>query len=175
MTFWRKLFGGDEEKMNGRQAPASAAATAPPAAARGIRFDPTLVNGLKRDHRELVDMYGKIGRLIEGGHFGDIPGELLVFKTRLEAHLLTENVRFYTYLEQSLESDTDNAAIIHDFRREMNGIARAVIEFVKRYQVARFDEATKRQFTDEYAKVGGLLAQRIEREESNLYPLYQAM
>ena len=175
MAFWRKLFGGDAH-VNGKPAPPSAAAAATaPGGARGIRFDSTLVNGLKRDHRELVDLYGRIGRLIESGHFGDIPGELLVFKTRLEAHLLTENVRFYTYLEQSLEGDADNVAIIHDFRREMNTIARAVIEFVKRYQTARFDEPQRKQFTDEYAKVGGLLAQRIEREESNLYPLYQAM
>ena len=63
--------------------------------------------------------------------------------------------------------------LIRDFRREMNGIARAVVDFVKKYHMYEFDEYTRRSFLKEYAAVGGLLAQRIQREESNLYPLYQ--
>jgi hypothetical protein len=55
----------------------------------------------------------------------------------------------------------------------MNTIARAVVEFVKKYQRLGIDHSLQVQFTVDYRAVGGLLVQRIEREEGNLYPLYQ--
>jgi hypothetical protein len=51
--------------------------------------------------------------------------------------------------------------------------ARGVVDFVKRYQQCDFDDSTRSQFLADYRRIGGLLTQRIEREESSLYPLYQ--
>ncbi|WP_343793276.1 hypothetical protein [Dokdonella soli] len=87
---------------------------------------------------------------------------------------MTENVHFYVYLEQSFRGDEENKALIHDFRREMNGIARGVVEFVRRYQQAPVSADNCAAFLKEYEAVGKLLVMRIEREEGNLYPLYQA-
>lgn len=139
---------------------------------RTIRYDPGLVENLRHDHSELVAMYGQLGQDVRDGHYQRIPNSLLAFKTRLEAHLLIENVRFYVYLEQALAQDSDNMAIIRDFRREMNGIARGVVEFVRRYQQLRVTSANANDFMREYDEVGKLLVMRIEREEGNLYPLY---
>lgn len=142
------------------------------APARGIGYDASLVERLKRDHQDLVALYQRLGRLLEEQKYADLRGELINFKTRFEAHILTENVRFYVYLEQNL-SDTHNQELMRDFRREMNTIARGVVEFVKKYQFCAFDDETRQQFGRDYAAVGGLLAQRIEREEDGLYPLYR--
>ena len=139
---------------------------------RSIRYDPGLVANLTKDHGELVAMYGQLGQDVRDGHYQRIPNALLSFKTRLEAHLLIENVRFYVYLEQALAGDSENMAIIRDFRREMNGIARGVVEFVRRYQQQRVTVANAHDFMREYEEVGKLLVMRIEREEGNLYPLY---
>ncbi|MGH8184659.1 MAG: hemerythrin domain-containing protein [Rhodanobacteraceae bacterium] len=98
---------------------------------------------------------------------------LIQFKSRLEAHVLTENMRFYNYLEQSLSSDPNNTGVMHDFRREMNNIARGVIEFVKKYQSSNFTPEARRQFASDYEGVGKILEQRLDSEENNLYPLYQ--
>jgi hypothetical protein len=144
-----------------------------PQPARSIRYDVELVPSLKGDHAELVGMYGQLGQDVRSGQFQRIPNALLAFKTRLEAHLLIENVRFYVYLEQSMAGDSDNMAIIRDFRREMNGIARGVVEFVRRYQQQHVHAGNQADFMLEYEEVGKLLAMRIEREEGNLYPLYQ--
>lgn len=143
-----------------------------PANARTIRYDAGLVQSLKDDHVELVKMYGQLGREVEAGRYSVISSSLLAFKTRLEGHLLTENVRFYVYLEQSMANDADNMAIIRDFRREMNGIARGVVDFVRRYQQQAVNSTNHEEFMQEYAAVGKLLTMRIEREEGSLYPLY---
>ena len=139
---------------------------------RSIAYDPGLVDSLKHDHTELVAMYGQLGQDVKDGQFNRIPNALLAFKTRLEAHLLIENVRFYVYVEQSLAGDSENMALIRGFRREMNSIARGVVEFVRRYQNTRVTADNSLHFMREYEEVGQLLAMRIEREEHNLYPLY---
>ena len=140
---------------------------------RTIRYDPGLVDGLKDDHQELVAMYTALGEQVAGGDFHGIDAALQEFKIRLEAHLLTENVRFYVYVEQSMADDEVNYELIRGFRKEMNSIARAVVEFVRRYRQQPVGPATQAQFIREHGEVGRLLAQRIAREESELYVLYQ--
>lgn len=142
-------------------------------AARIPRYDSSLIHSLKHDHHNLVEMFEQIGRLAEMGRFRELPATLVAFKTALESHVISENVRFYNYVENSLAGDDENLALIRSFRREMNTIAKGVVEFVKKYHRYDFDEGTRQAFLKEYAAVGGLLAQRIQREESNLYPLYQ--
>jgi hypothetical protein len=142
-------------------------------AARVPRYDSSLIPSLKHDHHNLVEMFEQIGRLAEMGRFRELPATLVAFKTALESHVISENVRFYNYVENSLAGDDENIQLIRSFRKEMNGIARGVVDFVKKYHRYDFDESTRQAFLREYAAVGGLLAQRIQREESNLYPLYQ--
>ncbi|MFC5569530.1 hemerythrin domain-containing protein [Lysobacter yangpyeongensis] len=170
MGLFGNWFKGKPQPQDTRPAASTLEYVKPPE--RSIRYDPGLVASLKDDHSELVAMYGQLGQDVRDGHYQRIPNGLLAFKTRLEAHLLIENVRFYVYLEQALTHDSENMAIIRDFRREMNGIARGVVEFVRRYQQTRVTAANAGDFMREYDEVGKLLVMRIEREEGNLYPLY---
>jgi len=166
-----KLFSSDDAAKDARPHGTQSQETAP---RRTIRHDPALLDSLLHDHVELVALYQRIGRLMQDGQYDGIRAELVNFKTRLEAHILTENVRFYTYLEQSLSDDAHNAEMMRDFRREMNTIARAVVSFVKKYQGSgTFDASLQIEFARDYQSVGDLLKQRLGREESSLYPLYQ--
>ncbi|MCU0755706.1 MAG: hemerythrin domain-containing protein [Xanthomonadales bacterium] len=167
LTMLRRWIGRDDDHTR-----------SPPALISGSRsvlhapsYDSSLVPLLKHDHEELLSLFQHIGQVYERRRYHELPALLIAFKTRLEAHLLTENVRFYNYVEASLFDDAENFALIRDFRREMNTIAKGVIEFVKKHQkpVNEFDA---RAFQSDYQTVGGLLQQRIQREESNLYPLY---
>lgn len=161
-------------RLMGRGAPAQATpAPLTHGTAQLPRYDSALVESLKRDHNELVKLYTEIGRLPERGRWNDIPAQLVAFKSRLEAHLLAENVRFYNYVEYTLRDDSEDLMLIRSFRREMNTIARGVIDFVKKYQHGAFDERARKAFLEDYQGVGALLTQRIEREEGSLYPLYQ--
>lgn len=166
MRFLKRLFG--------TQAPEPAAPVLPEPgnAARTIRYDETLVDSLKHDHEELVAMYTRMGEDAAAGRFDGLDAALQEFKVRLESHLLTENVRFYVYLEQMLADDAENTALIRGFRREMNSIARGVVDFVARYRKEPVSAANQAEFLAAHGEVGRLLTQRIAREESELYVLY---
>lgn len=168
MGFFRRLLGQQDAPP-----PPVNATPIPPAAPRQIGYDSKLINSLLQDHAELGRIFGNIGNAQKIGNFNDIRPLLIQFKTRLEAHVLTENVRFYNYLEQTLSSDPNNTGVMHDFRREMNGIARSVVDFVKKYQSSTFTPEERRQFATDYDAVGKILEQRLDSEENNLYPLYQ--
>jgi hypothetical protein len=163
---------GQKPKPQPAPAPQRQFGAVSPGPARAPSFDSGLVPSLKHDHHELVELFEQIGRGFEQGRYADLPAKLTAFKTRLEAHLLTENVRFYNYVEYTLRDDNENLALIRDFRREMNTIARGVIEFVKKYQGGMPNDLARQSFLADYRAVGGLLVQRIQREEGNLYPLY---
>lgn len=162
-------------KLFGRPPPATPAPARPltHGSPHAPRYDAQLVPQLTHDHRELVHAYEQIGLLPERDRWDQLPARLLAFKSQLEAHLLAENVRFYNYVEYTLRDDEENFNLIRDFRREMNAIARGVIDFVKKYQQPLLSSAQRGAFLADYRHVGALLVQRIEREEGSLYPLYQ--
>lgn len=173
MGFFRSLLGRPDALVTTPSVPIPASVAVPAAKLRHIGYDAKLVDSLLRDHAELGRIFANIGEAQRDGNFDDMRNLLVQFKTRLEAHVLTENVRFYNYLEQSLASDAESAGTMRDFRRDMNGIARGVVEFVKKYQYSQFAPEERRQFAVDYAAVGKILEQRLDSEENSLYPLYQ--
>jgi regulator of sigma D len=141
----------------------------------GNAYDPDLIDGLQSDHRELLVMFSQISRAAEQGPYDGIPDQLTNFKTRLEAHLLAENYRFYGYLEEKLSRDSENATLIRDFRKEMNTIARQVVNFIKTWRQQGVTAETAPKFREELGQIGTILKHRIGREEQSLYPLYSPM
>ncbi|MDR2220851.1 MAG: hemerythrin domain-containing protein [Methylobacillus sp.] len=172
MKIFSKWFKGKKTAAAHQPAPQRASSDTSQSSTRSIRYDPELVGNLREDHKQLVAMYKALGDDVRAGVYTKIPHALLAFKTRLDAHLLIENVRFYVYLEQSMADDHENLALIRGFRSEMNKIARGVVEFVRRYQSTTVTTDNVDTFIEEYGAVGTLLAMRIEHEESNLYTLY---
>lgn len=171
LDFLRRLLGTGQEPVS-RALPQGVPSAEQRRAGFGIAYDPQLVDSLKRDHGDLVKLFGAIGDEAQRGNFQQIPQMLMAFKVHLEGHLIAENVRFYNYVENSLQGDVESTNLVRSFRREMNAIARGVVDFVKKYQISAFDQQMREEFLADYKTVGGLLVQRIEREESSLYPLY---
>lgn len=85
---------------------------------------------------------------------------------------MTENIKLYTYLEQTLEGDANNSELMRTYRREMNVIASGVRRFTKQYESCDFSRIDAGQFEADYQEVGAILEQRLGKEESELYPLY---
>ncbi|HET7267014.1 MAG TPA: hemerythrin domain-containing protein [Oleiagrimonas sp.] len=169
MGFFRRIFGKDDYVQ-------PMAVSEPPRSTKpaSISYDPKLIDSLHTDHARLGALYERIGKHDKAGEYAQVRTLLAHFKSSLQAHILTENVRFYAYLENALADDAENARTMHEFRRDMNTIAREVVNFVKAWQNSDFaSTAERQQFTAEYEKVGGLLEQRLDSEENSLYPLYQ--
>ncbi|MGH8539433.1 MAG: hemerythrin domain-containing protein [Stenotrophobium sp.] len=135
-------------------------------------YSPTLIQSLEGDHAELLQMYTQVDQMLKRGDYEAIVPALGTFKTKLDVHILNENLRFYCYLEEHLAGSPDELNVMKDFRREMNDIARGVVNFVRKYQMAGVTLSNHKNFGNEFQQVGALLAQRIEREERGLYILY---
>lgn len=141
---------------------------------RTISYDPTLINGLKKDHYTLVDIFQRIwSEGYERQDFRQLAHLLTLFKSSFQAHLIKENVRFYVYLEQTLTEDVHTLQIVKDFRSDMNEIANAVVQFCKRYSHEAFTAEMVRDFKRDYQKIGEALTRRVSLEEQELYTLYQ--
>ncbi|HET7266838.1 MAG TPA: hemerythrin domain-containing protein [Oleiagrimonas sp.] len=138
-----------------------------------IRYDNTLLDTLHDHHARLGVTFARIRTEFDQGHAAETRKLLTQFKSSLQAHVMTENVRFYTYITQLTESDPETRRTMFDFRRDMNRISRQVIEFVKKWQSSAFDSVNERQqFAADYDMIKELLAQRFDSEEDHLYPMY---
>ena len=137
-----------------------------------IGYSPDLIAHLKHDHAGLLKLYGQLEALAVTGRFAEIAPALKLFKSKFELHILTENVKFYCYLEENLGRRPAALRTIREFRREMNAIARNVVGFARKHQEGGVTGANGAAFLAELREVGALLGKRVEREEQELYVLY---
>ena len=143
-----------------------------PGPTQGIAYDPKLVPSLLEEHAQLGKLFGQIGEMHRAGNADGVCRLLSQFKSRIEAHVLTENVRFYNFLEQSMRGDGANVELMRSFRRDMNDIVRQVINFVKRYQQEYPTPQGAASFGAAYQEIAVLLERRLDSEEGSLYPMY---
>lgn len=169
MGFFRKIF-GKEDSTDATIAPTTLQARSP----ASIGYDPKLVATLQTQHAALGTLFARIGQHAQKGEFQQVHGLLAKFKATLDSHILVENVRFYTYLENSLGNDPENARTMREFRQEMNSIAKQVRAFVAKWKDTDCSTVEQQSnFLADYKQVGSLLEQRLNNEEDSLYPLYQ--
>lgn len=127
---------------------------------------------LKTEHRALLELYSKVSRAFAGGNFDEVSEALGDIKGLLQAHLLVENVRLYVYLEHQFAGNDVNMELTRNFRREMDGIGRAVLNFVKKYEAIGSEKELAATFGKDLEGLGRILSKRIQHEEEILYPLY---
>lgn len=138
-----------------------------------IQFYPQLVENLKTDHQHLLLIYGKIEEALDAQQYQLIPELLGTFRNNLNAHLNTENIKFYGYLEQSLKGKIQEFKEMRAFRKEIRAIERAVIKFLDQWMNTDINSYNVMEFKTEYTAIGSALISRIESEEKSLYTLYQ--
>lgn len=158
------------------QAPA-AATVVTSAVSRGtmtnVRFQSGLMPEYLATHDDIKHLFQQIQRLVDEGNFERIPDALTAFKTALESHILSENIRFYGYLEQQFKGDDNTISLIKSFRTEMNTISHQLVAFVKRWRDQGVSAVTASAFIADYKLAAIPLARRFDAEERDLYPLYQ--
>lgn len=170
------LFGKKEPHNLTPVRPAPQAQPSPPkpvsAPGTHIGYHAELVSQLEGDHHNLLRIMGTVGEALAAHDLAAVVQRLDEFRSAIQDHLLTENVRLYVYLEHALVQDPVSHALIHEFRREMDGIGKAVLGFLAKYRELETQPELVRTFGDDLNAVGKVLAERIRREEAMLYPLY---
>ena len=139
-----------------------------------IRHDPELIGQLKRDHRDLLNLYMEIKHIFETGAYHRIGDRLHRFREAVQEHFMKEKIRLYIYLEHSLPRDGEEFARVHAFRGELEGIGKAVLQFLRKYENIAQERELIDSFEQEFGAIGDVLTKRITAEESQLYPLYPA-
>ena len=137
-----------------------------------IGYSADLVPHLHADHVMLAEIFTAIGTAFDAGDLATTVRHMNHFRMAIQAHLLTENVRLYIYLEHALARDASSHALIHEFRHEMDGIGKAVLAFLSKYRDLDTQPNLAVSFRSDLEAVGKVLVERIEREEATLYPLY---
>lgn len=148
----------------------------PPAPTRDhsrFHYSPGLVPSLENDHAELLRLHGEVERLASQRRYAELPAALAAFKSRFDLHTLNENLNLYGYVEGKVAGRAEDQELVRGFRSEMNTIARAVVNFIKKHRSTGVDDASVDDFLVELRQVGLLLIKRVEREEKDLYTLYR--
>lgn len=138
-----------------------------------IRYSADLIGKLKGEHARLLAIFARIQQAFEQGDLALVSRALAEFRVAIQGHLLAENVRLYIYLEHQLAGDGAGSELIRSFRHEMDGIGKAVMSFLNKYRNIAAEPTLAESFGSDLAAVGEILARRIEREETTLYPLYE--
>jgi len=138
-----------------------------------IRYHPELIKQLKADHQTLFGLHADLERAFEQNALDVVREKLGALQDMLNDHLLNENVRLYAYLEACFAHDSTQHELIRGFRQEMNGIAKNARGFLKKYAELAEKPELHAHFMPELNATWGVFADRLRREEQNLYPLYR--
>jgi iron-sulfur cluster repair protein YtfE (RIC family) len=123
-------------------------------------------------HVELAGMAQQVrslsSRLGSDDDCNQVRGELSRLAGKLLVHLTMEDQGMYPRLKD--HADSTLKATAASFAREMGGIAEAFTAYSNKWTAGAI-KADKTGFAAETAKVVDILLQRIQRENSTLYPM----
>lgn len=177
-TFFRELFANFVGKeVEAKSAPVNWDTAPKQKAAPGtsIRYDPELIGGLLHDHSAVRELVEQINRLATDGRLMDVPAFLLTLRNAFKVHVGQEDVKLYIYMKYAFAAtDKASADIVAAYQNEMSKTGRVVDKFISKYQEMTYPEsALTHSFAKEWAGIVAALADRMEREETTLYPLYK--
>lgn len=172
LNWLKSLFGSATNQETKQQDQVEAEILKHAAKAEKITYRENLVNNLKLDHQNLLALYGGMLESIHESEYTKIVGQLETFKTNFNAHLHTENLKLYVFLEQNVKEDADEFKKIRKYRREMRDIENAVNKFLTNWITSGINAENASEFETQLKAIGEALVKRIESEEHSLYPMY---
>lgn len=134
-------------------------------------YKENLVISLEADHQELLSLYQNIMTEAKRHNFHTLHIELSTFKIKLKEHLAKEFKDLYVFIEFVVSDGSDKSSV-REFRTEMNTIAIQVMNTLNHYQQSHVNKSNIDKFIKSFEAIGGILVDRIMREETLLYPMY---
>lgn len=136
---------------------------------------PDLVERFEQDHRVLLKAYGRVRHGAQARDAVEFKAALQEFQSLLVPHLVAEGYKLYTYLRQRTRSSGDHATYdkVNQYKSEMAHIGDAALHFIETYLKMPDGEIDFALVEDELRQIGLALGDRIHREESELYQLYE--
>jgi regulator of sigma D len=139
----------------------------------GLAYDPGLIAEFLDTHQTLLALHGHARTAAFQGNWKETSAALEEFRIELTDHLVSEGIRLYVYLKQSLKEEPEIQAQMRHFATEMHGIGAAVMKYLDAVRDIAVEPYQRAGFIEQWDQIGGTLVQRIQREEKVLYPMYQ--
>lgn len=139
-----------------------------------IGYDPLLLQRFKSDHRHMLGIFTQAQELLTTRDYDGVKRKLGEFRILLQDHLMLASVRLYVYVARVHAADAETSAQISAHRQDMLRNSREIMDFLRTYSAARLDDSFANEFQVELLAIGAALVQRIELEETRLYPLYRS-
>ena len=130
-----------------------------------------LIATLKQQHQGLVRLVGEMNAALERGEEAAVCSVLSSLSQALRVHLALEDREIYPGLIRAAEASGDARMLetAKTFASNMQRITESLQEFLARHQA----EFHLERFRTGWGTLSGVLAKRIESEETTLYPLYE--
>lgn len=136
------------------------------------RHHPGLIETLRDQHRELLQLFAGLETASERQDGVDFQAALERFARALNAHLAIENRYLYGFFARHGHPDADIAGRIDVMATDMMHVGRILQRFLAKYSRAPLQAGQFAQLRRDLGAVGEVLVHRIHEEESVLYPLY---
>ena len=101
----------------------------------------------------------------------DTRGLLSTLAGKLIVHLQMEDKILFPDLRKS--TDEQVRGVLQNFSDEMTGIAEVFLAYMEKWPHAMAVQAKPQEFVDETNNILRVLGERVDKEESTLYPLLQ--
>ncbi len=138
-----------------------------------IGYDAALIERFLKDHRRLFSLHRRARRAALARDTETIQQRLQEFRSLLVEHLLTETVKLYVYLRQCFKTDPERYRAISGYKKEMDSIGKAVLDFVDGYTNTPAQNINFDQLIRTLDELGQVLVERLQREETDLYLMYR--
>ena len=129
-----------------------------------------LVSQLKNEHKELAILLTNVQKL--GVNSPESMDLLKKAKNLLLAHLTKEDNELYPKLKRASETDEDIKRKLSYLSKDMEEITKFVLTFFEKVENKKYAQL---EFGQDFGKLITVLSNRINREESQLYPLYEGL
>ena len=137
-----------------------------------IRYNPDLIETLKRNHQACWELYGQIKAAAKSDDRPLIQQKLKEFRISFMQHILTENVSLYVYLTKFYGDDKSTVDLVKKTRSEMDKVGKTVRAFMQKYETMDVEDSMFATFSEGLESVIQELDKRIATVEKSIYPLY---
>jgi len=152
-----------------------------------ISFDSDLIGFLQDDHKNLFGIFQSIETSARSGDYQKSTNEIGVFLKLLRDHVFEENFKLYGYLKSCDPLDING---VIEMQAEMRSIQIIVRKELEGYQRVGIDSGNVKKFlmllvgktgndpesvASRNNSLKTALAERIQTEESRLYPVYKSL
>lgn len=128
-----------------------------------------LVQNLKLEHANIVRILTKVSEL--GVDSGEGRKALMSAKAGLLAHLKHEDEALYPKLFEAAQDDPILEDALEFFRDDLSGVAEAALAFFDKYETGGAED----RFEADFADLVAVLTQRIQKEESVIYKMFDQL